>query len=113
MTHRIQFGGDEVVTAKDGAGSATLSMAYAGAEFANAVLRALGGEEGIVLPSYVNLTADKDGGAIVLSELKDSLDYFSVQVELGVSFVSIVIVVVVVRCLLWLAQRSEENSCTR
>ena len=26
----IQFGGDEVVKAKDGAGSATLSMAYAG-----------------------------------------------------------------------------------
>lgn len=25
---RIQFGGDEVVQAKDGAGSATLSMAY-------------------------------------------------------------------------------------
>ena len=30
LTHRIQFGGDEVVKAKDGAGSATLSMAYAG-----------------------------------------------------------------------------------
>ena len=27
LTHRIQFGGDEVVKAKDGAGSATLSMA--------------------------------------------------------------------------------------
>lgn len=26
LTHRIQFGGDEVVQAKDGAGSATLSM---------------------------------------------------------------------------------------
>lgn len=26
----VQFGGDEVVQAKDGAGSATLSMAYAG-----------------------------------------------------------------------------------
>ena len=28
LVHRIQFGGDEVVKAKDGAGSATLSMAY-------------------------------------------------------------------------------------
>lgn len=28
LTHRIQFGGDEVVKAKDGAGSATLSMVY-------------------------------------------------------------------------------------
>lgn len=26
LSHRIQFGGDEVVQAKDGAGSATLSM---------------------------------------------------------------------------------------
>lgn len=30
VVNRIQFGGDEVVKAKDGAGSATLSMAYAG-----------------------------------------------------------------------------------
>lgn len=30
LVNRIQFGGDEVVKAKDGAGSATLSMAYAG-----------------------------------------------------------------------------------
>jgi malate dehydrogenase len=28
VVNRIQFGGDEVVKAKDGAGSATLSMAY-------------------------------------------------------------------------------------
>ena len=43
LIHRIQFGGDEVVKAKDGAGSATLSMAYAGAEFAVKVIRALKG----------------------------------------------------------------------
>jgi malate dehydrogenase len=30
LVNRIQFGGDEVVKAKEGAGSATLSMAYAG-----------------------------------------------------------------------------------
>ena len=30
LIHRIQFGGDEVVAAKAGAGSATLSMAYGG-----------------------------------------------------------------------------------
>jgi len=30
LVKRVQFGGDEVVAAKDGAGSATLSMAYAG-----------------------------------------------------------------------------------
>jgi malate dehydrogenase len=30
LVNRVQFGGDEVVEAKEGAGSATLSMAYAG-----------------------------------------------------------------------------------
>ena len=32
LTHRIMFGGDEVVKAKDGGGSATLSMALADVE---------------------------------------------------------------------------------
>jgi lactate/malate dehydrogenase, alpha/beta C-terminal domain len=36
--HCIQFGRDEVMKAKDSAGSVTLSMAYAGAKFTN-VLR--------------------------------------------------------------------------
>ena len=37
LTVRIQFGGDEVVKAKAGAGSATLSMAYAGFLFTEGV----------------------------------------------------------------------------
>lgn len=41
----IEFGGDEVVAAKAGAGSATLSMAYAGYIFTENVLKALRGEE--------------------------------------------------------------------
>ena len=41
----LQFGGDEVVKAKDGAGSATLSTAYAAAEFVNGVLEARAGKE--------------------------------------------------------------------
>lgn len=85
LIKRIQFGGDEVVKAKDGAGSATLSMAYAGAEFAAKVLRAVKGEKGIVAPSYVNLTADKAGGEVVKQEIGQDLEYFSAPVELGVS----------------------------
>ena len=59
--HRIQFGGDEVVKAKDGAGSATLSMAYAGLEWADALLRAMNGEKNVKLCTYVEspLYADK------------------------------------------------------
>lgn len=44
LTKRIQFGGDEVVQAKAGAGSATLSMAYAGYLFAEGVIKGLKGE---------------------------------------------------------------------
>merc|ERR1712226_1425419 len=40
---RTQDGGTEVVEAKGGKGSATLSMAYAGARFGSAVLAGLGG----------------------------------------------------------------------
>ncbi|KAI8454410.1 malate dehydrogenase, NAD-dependent [Phakopsora pachyrhizi] len=53
LVKRIQFGGDEVVQAKDGAGSATLSMAYAAAVFADSLLKALGGAQGIVEPTFV------------------------------------------------------------
>jgi malate dehydrogenase len=83
LVKRIQFGGDEVVKAKDGAGSATLSMAYAGAEFAFKILRAVSGEKGIVTPSYVHLTADSSGGEALKKNIGADLDYFSSNVELG------------------------------
>merc|ERR1740116_230450 len=53
LTHRIMFGGDEVVKAKDGGGSATLSMAYAGAEFADRVMAGLAGEQGVTECTFV------------------------------------------------------------
>merc|ERR1712194_331863 len=43
LDERTQNGGTEVVEAKAGKGSATLSMAYAGARFGSAVLAGLGG----------------------------------------------------------------------
>jgi malate dehydrogenase len=76
IVHRIQFGGDEVVKAKDGAGSATLSMAYAGAKFTNLVLRGLNGEKGVVTPTFVKSPLFADQG----------VDFFSSNVELGVSY---------------------------
>jgi len=83
LTNRIQFGGDEVVKAKDGTGSATLSMAYAGALFAEKVIRAKKGEKVEVVQSYVHLSADKEGGEGVKKEISKELDYFSVSIELG------------------------------
>ncbi|XP_063220227.1 malate dehydrogenase, mitochondrial [Bacillus rossius redtenbacheri] len=61
LTERIQEAGTEVVKAKAGAGSATLSMAYAGARFAFALCRALKGESNIVECAYVrsNVTEAK------------------------------------------------------
>ena len=47
LTTRIQNAGTEVVEAKAGAGSATLSMAAAGARFALKVVRGLQGEPGV------------------------------------------------------------------
>ena len=84
MVKRIQYGGDEVVKAKNGAGSATLSMAYAGAEFAFKVIRAIGGEKGIVSPAFVDLAADKAGGAALKKEIGADLEYFASNVEIGV-----------------------------
>ncbi|KAI9677588.1 MAG: hypothetical protein M1817_006542 [Caeruleum heppii] len=80
IVKRIQFGGDEVVAAKGGAGSATLSMAYAGFRFAEKVLKAVRGEKGIVEPTYVYLPGVDGGDAIAKAT---GVDFFSVPVELG------------------------------
>jgi len=60
LTVRTQFGGDEVVKAKAGAGSATLSMAYAGYLFTENVLKALSGEPNVVQCAYVESDLVKD-----------------------------------------------------
>lgn len=52
LTERIQNAGTEVVEAKAGAGSATLSMAYAGARFGFSILEALNGKKGVVECCY-------------------------------------------------------------
>ncbi|GAA5940711.1 hypothetical protein JCM21900_002818 [Sporobolomyces salmonicolor] len=80
LVHRIQFGGDEVVQAKAGAGSATLSMAYAGYKFAAALIAAaFEGKQGVVEPSYVYV---KDA-ADIQKEVGQDLAFFSVPVQLG------------------------------
>ena len=83
LVKRIQFGGDEVVKAKDGAGSATLSMAFAGARFATAVLEAASGKTSQYPEyTYVHLSADA-GGKDVQSSLPGKAEFFSVPVQLG------------------------------
>lgn len=83
LVKRIQFGGDEVVKAKDGAGSATLSMAFAGARFAQAVLEAASGKTSQHPEyTYVHLSADA-GGKDFEASLPGKAEYFSVPVQLG------------------------------
>lgn len=71
LTHRIQFGGDEVVQAKDGAGSATLSMAYAAVQFTDRLLDAMTGATDVVENCYVE------------SEILPNTPYFSSPCKLG------------------------------
>ena len=73
LTHRIQFGGDEVVQAKNGAGSATLSMAQAGARFAGSVLKGFDGEKDVIEPTFIE-------NPVFASE---GIDFFATNVTLG------------------------------
>ncbi|KAI5955148.1 hypothetical protein KGF54_001709 [Candida jiufengensis] len=73
LVNRIQFGGDEVVKAKDGAGSATLSMAQAGARFTGSLLNGLAGEKDIIECTFVDSPLFKDEG----------VEFFSSKVTLG------------------------------
>merc|ERR1711944_337538 len=70
LTERIQDAGTEVVKAKAGAGSATLSMAYAAARFTDSLIKAMNGQEGVVECSYV------------ASDITES-PYFATPVVLG------------------------------
>lgn len=59
MTKRIQNAGTEVVEAKAGGGSATLSMGQAAAQFGLSLVRALNGEQDIIECTYVEGSGDK------------------------------------------------------
>lgn len=70
LTKRTQDGGTEVVEAKAGKGSATLSMAYAGALFADACLKGLNGVPDVVECSFVQSNVTE-------------LPFFASKVKLG------------------------------
>lgn len=70
ITENIREAGTRVVEAKAGAGSATISMAWAGAHFAIKLVKALRGENNIVTCGYI------------LSDICDSR-YFALPMMLG------------------------------
>lgn len=94
FVHRVQFGGDEVVKAKNGAGSATLSMAYAGYRFAEYLIDTLsGGPNNYKVPdsAYIYLPGI-EGGKEFSAKYLGGIEFFSVPVVLNhgqtVSFIN-------------------------
>ena len=71
ITKRVQNAGTEVVLSKDGNGSATLSMARAGSNFVNSLIKGLNGEDNIVECAYVE------------SNIVPDCKWFSTPVKLG------------------------------
>ncbi|CAD6216990.1 unnamed protein product [Miscanthus lutarioriparius] len=71
LTARIRDSGTEVVEAKAGAGSATLSMAYAAARFLEASLRGLDGHDDVYECAYAQ------------SQVVPELPFFACRVKLG------------------------------
>ena len=59
MDKQVQDAGTVVVEAKSGAGSATLSMAYAASKFVDSILRGLGGEKNVVECCYAAVDNSK------------------------------------------------------
>ena len=83
--HRVQFGGDEVVKAKDGSGSATLSMAWAGYSFVKQLLNSLHletGEDVHPIPTFVYLPG-LPGGKELQQKLGTSVEFFAAPVKLS------------------------------
>ncbi|CAD6581578.1 MAG: hypothetical protein CYPHOPRED_001655 [Cyphobasidiales sp. Tagirdzhanova-0007] len=86
VINRIQFGGDEVVKAKDGAGSATLSMAYAGFRFVESLIKAkYEGKSGVIEDTYIHISAHPSAAKALSGLTKDTegIEFFSLPVELG------------------------------
>ena len=110
LTKRIQNAGTEVVEAKAGGGSATLSMGQAAARFGLSLVRALQGKSNVVECSYVEgdgkyarffaqpillgkngIVERKDIGTLSVFEqqaLKNMLDVLHKDIELGENFVN-------------------------
>jgi len=70
LTLKIREAGVEVVEAKQGSGTVTLSIAWSASQFADSILRALKGEKGIIECAYVKSNVA-------------STKYFTSPVELG------------------------------
>ncbi|CAG99375.1 malate dehydrogenase MDH2 [Kluyveromyces lactis] len=90
MVHRVQYGGDEIVKAKNGNGSATLSMAYAGFKIAAKFIDLLVGNTDTIddIVMYVPLTNRNHqeiapGSNELRSRYINDLLYFSIPLSIN------------------------------
>ena len=110
MTKRIQNAGTEVVEAKAGGGSATLSMGQAAAKFGLSLVRALNGEKDVIECTYVEGSGElarffaqpvllgKNGVEKILSygslsefeqaTLNDALETLNSDIKIGEEFIN-------------------------
>ena len=110
MTKRIQNAGTEVVEAKAGSGSATLSMGQAAAKFGLSLVRALNGEKDVIECTYVEGSGElarffaqpvllgKNGVEKILSygslsefeqaTLNDALETLKSDIKIGEEFIN-------------------------
>ena len=110
MTKRIQNAGTEVVEAKAGGGSATLSMGQAAAKFGLSLVRALNGEKDVIECTYVEGSGEyarffaqpvllgKNGVEKILSfgslsefeqnTLNDALEMLRSDIKIGEEFIN-------------------------
>lgn len=82
LVHRVQYGGDEIVQAKDGMGSATLSMAYSAFLVSERFVSVLTGSQQECQGIFYTTLLKKDSCAIApgaekVMELTDNTSYFS------------------------------------
>ncbi|ODV98211.1 hypothetical protein PACTADRAFT_73807 [Pachysolen tannophilus NRRL Y-2460] len=87
LIHRVQYGGDEVVKAKKGMGSATLSMAYAGYRLTSSFIKTFKNEvskEVAFIELNDQLKGAKEAKKIISEKYGGShIDYFALPLILG------------------------------
>ncbi|KAG0673269.1 hypothetical protein C6P40_002875 [Pichia californica] len=88
LIQRVQFGGDEVVKAKDGKGSATLSMATAAYRFINNLIDAI--KKNIKVKEVAFVKIDDLNCVNIPDYVTKHLEYFSLPIIIGKDGVELV-----------------------
>ncbi|KAG0670222.1 hypothetical protein C6P45_002695 [Maudiozyma exigua] len=86
LVHRVQYGGDEIVQAKKGKGSATLSMAHSSFKMLTKFMDLLlGNTPDITITSFISLRDSKNEpiaqGSIELQSRIQDLQFFAIPTE--------------------------------